>query len=50
MFLNKTGLWLLQDGATVNTSRALTVFLNANNVNVIDLLPKPPDLKVNESN
>ena len=48
MFRNKTGLWLLQDGATANTTRVATVVVNANNLNVTDLLhvPKPPDLNL----
>ena len=38
------GMQLLHDGALAHRTRATTVYLNANNVNVVDFPPKSPDL------
>ena len=40
---------LLQDGAPAHTARATTIYLNANNINIMDISPKSPDLNVIEN-
>ena len=39
---NHRGTQLLHDGAPAHQTRATTAYMNANNVNVIDLPPPPP--------
>ena len=39
---------LLHDGAPAHRARATTVYLNANNVNVVGFPPKSPDLNIIE--
>ena len=39
---------LLHDGAPTHRARAPTAYLNAINVNVVNLLPKSPDLNIIE--
>ena len=46
---NHRGMQLLHDGAPAHRTRATTVYLNANNVNVVDFLPKSPDLNIIEN-
>ena len=36
----------MDDGASANTVRATTVFMNANSINVIDVPAMSPDLNV----
>ena len=40
---------LLNDGAPAYPARAPTAYLNANNVNIVDFLPKSPDLNIIEN-
>ena len=40
---------LLNDGAPAHRARATTAYMNANNVNVVDFLPKSPDLNIVEN-
>ena len=46
---NHRGMQLLHDGAPAHLARATTAYLNANHVNVVDVPPKSPDLKVIEN-
>ena len=40
---NHRGMQLLHDGAPARLARTTTAYLNANNVNIVDFLPKLPD-------
>ena len=44
---NHRGMQLLHDGAPVYLATATTAYLNASNVNVVDLPPSPPINKLN---
>ena len=46
---NKRGMQLLHNGDIAHRARATTVYLNANNVNVVDFPPKSPDLNIIEN-
>ena len=46
---NHRRLQLLHDGAQAHRVRATTAYLNANNVNVVDLPSKSPDLNIIEN-
>ena len=46
---NHRGMQLLHDGAPAQLARATTAYLNANNVNVVDFLPKSSDLNIIEN-
>ena len=45
---NNRGMQLLQDSVQAYRARATTAYLNANNVNVVEFLPKSPDLNIIE--
>ena len=40
---------LLNDGAPAYRARATTAYMNAKNVNFVDVLPKSPDLNIIEN-
>ena len=46
---NHRGMQFLHDGAPVHRARATTAHLNANSVNIVDFLPKSPDLNIIEN-
>ena len=46
---NHRGMQLLHDGAPAHLARVTTVYLNANNVNVVDFPPKSTDLNIIEN-
>ena len=41
---NHRGMQLLHDGAPAHLARVTTAFLNANNVNIVDSPPPPPQI------
>ena len=45
---NHRGMQLLHDGAPAHRARATAAYLNANNVNIVDIPPKSPDLNIIE--
>ena len=46
---NHRGMQLLHDGAPAHLASATTAYLNANNVNDVDFLPKLQDLNIIEN-
>ena len=46
---NHRGMQLLHDGTPAHWARAITAYLNANNVNAVDFSRKSPDLNIIEN-